>query len=405
MLLGDIPSDGTPIPSPFDTLVVSVIFLLLSAGADFLIIFAVLRDKGNLHLDMQIIMSLVVGDFLFAGMQIGYAIYGKIDIHVFVACLVVIVYLTFKLYNQIALINNSNWVIGKIGCFWDATIVIITFGVVIASLFLLTLNRYLALIQRIHMSQKQVTIAIISIWVGLIGLVSCFIPVNNDPFFSLQPSRLYCFIATHSSEPFNIIAAMLILCFIVATMAFIVYAWTVIVLKYIKLINEKSIQNEFAPDGPRELTKMEVRLIKKALLIAGTFVFCWSFIVAKILYELITETEGPVWLDHIVVFMACLEPIVNALILYTYDANIRQNIDQIFRVFSFIKLNPRSLSSTNRAKAAIKVDRKGGERIVTPVLQNGNGVIQLTVVQDDTATKIIPGDRNLYPNSPLVFSR
>lgn len=279
--------------------------------------------------------------------------------------------------------------------------VIITVGVAIASLFLLTLHRYLALIHRIHLSQKQVTISIISIWLGLIGLVSSFIPVNNDPFISLQPSRLYCFIATHSSEPFNIIAAMLILGVIVGTMAFLVYAWTVIVLKYIHLVNEKSIQNEFAPDGPRELTKMEIRLIKKALLIAGTFVFCWSFIVAKILYELVTEIEAPVWLDYIVVFMACLEPIVNALILYTYDASIRQNINQIFHVFSFITLNPKSFSS--RTQLPIEFDQKVGEMIVSPILKNANGVIQLTVMQDDTATKII-GDRNLGSNSPLVFS-
>lgn len=102
MLLGDIPSDGTPIPIPFDTLLVSVIFLLLSAGADFLIIFAVLRDKGNLHLDMQIIMSLVVADFLFAGMEIVIAINGKLYLAMyfdesFVACLVVIVQFTIFL--------------------------------------------------------------------------------------------------------------------------------------------------------------------------------------------------------------------------------------------------------------------------------------------------------------------
>jgi hypothetical protein len=69
--------------------------------------------------------------------------------------------------------------------------------------------------------------------------------------------------------------------------------------------------------------------MKKAICICAAFITCWMFFVAKIVYELITKSPAPIEYDSIVVSAAAMHPIINGIVLYTYDAKVRLNIQDL----------------------------------------------------------------------------
>ena len=209
-------------------------------------------------------------------------------------------------------------------CDWNVNLIIITLGASILSLSLLTLLKYLAIIKAIYPSQRQVTMSIISVWLFFGILILAFQPLDVDQQDALQTTHLYCFIALYSSEPYVMAGSLIVLIYILLNMGFQVWAYSVIVITYSRLQKRKRKSGNY--------TANEVRLMKKAIGICATFIICWSFFVFKIIYELGSGKESPFILDSIVEFLAALQAIINALILYRYDAKVRRNIQELFPI-------------------------------------------------------------------------
>lgn len=228
--------------------------------------------------------------------------------------------------------------------------IIITLGASILSLSLLTLLKYLAIIKAVYPSQRQVTLSIIGVWVFFGILILAFQPLDVDQQDALQTTHLYCFIALYSTEPYVMAGSLIVLIYILLNMGFQVGAYSVIVFTYSRLQKRKRISGNY--------TLNEVRLMKKAIGICATFILCWSFFVIKIFYEVVSGKESPFLLDTIVEFLAALQPIINGLILYRYDAKVRVNIQELFPILLNFSMQDQS---TKREKKQNEIAMKAGK--------------------------------------------
>ena len=76
----------------------------------------------------------------------------------------------------------------------------------------------------------------------------------------------------------------------------------------------------------------EWRLIKKSVAIAGIFSGTWIFFCVKTGYEVVSGETSPEWLDYFWGVLATLNPVINCVILYTYDGKVRSNVRELLYV-------------------------------------------------------------------------
>jgi hypothetical protein len=249
------------------------------------------------------------------------------------------------------------------------------------SLSLLTLLKYLAAIKNIYLSQRQITLSICSIWLFFGLLLVVFIPLADDIQNALQPSHIYCFIANYSTDTYVMASSLVALLYILCNMIFQVWAYSVIVYTY------SSLQSRKRKKGNH--TANEVRLMKKAICICAAFITCWMFFVAKIVYELITKSPSPIEYDSIVVSAAAMHPIINGIVLYTYDAKVRLNIQDLI---PFLKPKKKIIKKIINTRAVNGEAARELEREENRVVVQQSAPLE-TQILSDMPTQII----NLNP--------
>ena len=254
-----------------------------------------------------------------------------------------------------------------VGCLLTEALIVFSLGASILSVFAMTLHRYLIVVRRVHITRKQAFGILSGIWVGLAVVVCLFASMGDmGAAVSLQSNGLYCFIAMHRPDTVTLLASLLVLLFIVGTMVFIVYAYYFIVKRYIDLKKEAKKRQEVSVQHPADNIKEieaqqhrkefspaalilqirrpkaagnnqnstmgdgEIKLLKKAIAIAGSFVFIWVFFVVKIIYEVSNQRPVAVAYDSLIEVMFTAYPIFNGVILYLYDAKCRNNILDLF---------------------------------------------------------------------------
>ena len=104
-----------------------------------------------------------------------------------------------------------------------------------------------------------------------------------------------------------------------AIMSILVSAYTRLVLFYHTRVKGKRSEKK----------RKEWLLFKKALAISGSFVFSWTFLVAIMTYSVCTGNAVSIETDFIVCAVVVLNPLLNAFILWKYDAKVRQNFREL----------------------------------------------------------------------------
>lgn len=102
-------------------------------------------------------------------------------------------------------------------------------------------------------------------------------------------------------------------------MAILIFAYTRLVLFYHTRVKGRRSEKK----------KKEWLLFKKALAISGSFVFSWSFLVAIMTYSVTTGNVVSIDTDLIICAVVVLNPLLNAYILWNYDAKVRQNFREL----------------------------------------------------------------------------
>jgi hypothetical protein len=248
ILLKDITFDIIPFTNEITNItMVLVSELLLGIIIDILIIYSFLKQR-DLPIDSQFILSLTIADFLFCA-----------------------VFLVSHIFNAV----RSGWATGQVGCLFTAIALIYTLGMSILSITGMTLHRYLIVIHQFHLTQKQVYIILSVLWCGLASVIAGFVSSKDlrEYGIGLTSGMGYCMIVFARQETLNIIAGSAVLAFILIPMTFLVFAYYRIVATYSKLLAGKKMKQSVK-------TIQENRLVKKAVAITGSFMFCMFSLLA-----------------------------------------------------------------------------------------------------------------------------
>lgn len=265
----------------------------------------------------------------------------------------------------------TNIAIQLLGCMWSQILFIYTLRCSILSMFAMTFHRYMIVIHSYHLSQKKVYAIIGSIWLGMALSIGLFAASQSqDTAIGLQASKLYCYLAMDSTETHNIISSSFVIFVLLVTMLFLVFAYYSIVKRYIDMkamaakkkngeSGKSPIQKIAEPpaDGrANEITiinrlgENEIKVIKKAIAISGSFSAVWTFFVGKSIFEMVCHQEVSSYYDIFTVLLYAANPIVNGIILYLYDAKCRKNINELFYYKTLVSI----LESKRRKRTLVK---------------------------------------------------
>ena len=250
-------------------------------------------------------------------------------------------------------------ILQSLGCMWSQVLIIYTLGCSILSIFAMTFHRYMIVIHSYYLNQKQVYATIASIWLGMMLCIGLFAASQTqDIAIGLQASKLYCYLAMDSTETHNIISSSFVIFVLLATMLFLVFAYYSIVKRYIdmKAMAAKKKKEESGKSPLRNMEHLpvaghakdvsilnrlgenEIKLIKKAIAISGTFCAIWAFFVGKAIFEMVYHQEVSSSYDVFTVILYAANPIINGIILYLYDAKCRKNINELFYYKTLVSL-------------------------------------------------------------------
>ena len=146
---------------------------------DTILIYALCRDR-NIPFDSQFIISLSLADALFS-----------------------LVNVAIQPFDA----SRGGYAMGNVGCMLNAGLCIIFAACSIVSISMLAAYRYLVGIRNYHPSQKQVLIAIGSVWIVSACVVTSFLPIWKQ-VVALQSGNGYCFIAFWSRDPVAMTASL-----------------------------------------------------------------------------------------------------------------------------------------------------------------------------------------------------
>ena len=148
ILLKDLSSDLIPYTSVEKGILIGFIsYTSIAMLLSCLLIFAIVKQQA-IQIDTQYLLHICVADLLFS---------------LFV--------LTFHFIN----LNAGGWATGGYGCLWSAMGILVTIGLSMFTISLLTAHRYLIVIHRMYLSQNQVYMSIAGIWAFLAVAASLYI--------------------------------------------------------------------------------------------------------------------------------------------------------------------------------------------------------------------------------------
>jgi hypothetical protein len=124
-----------------------------------------------------------------------------------------------------------------------------------------------------------------------------------------------------SRRAINILFLLLLVSVIILTLLGFIISYLKIIFLFQKL---------FAKKNTEERQVKEHLLIKKAICITSAYAACWIPYISMMLYEIISGTPVLVVFDILASVLISLNPAINAVVLYFFDANIRYQIRLLF---------------------------------------------------------------------------
>jgi hypothetical protein len=281
---------------------------------------AVLLAQRNQKLtpDMKLIISLVCADIYF--------------------CTSVIVY-------DIGNLAGGGWVFGGTGCVIDAMIVIGSCFASVFTLLAITIERFRTVLISQRVTNRQAHWMLVAIWVTSLCIV--FIPVvsnGSGTAYGLNTGLLVCTIAWPEKLPAALLMTSLALGTLVIGTCLIAFVYTKIVLAYFDIQKKVATSGGTATGGngsqvlhsaaastsKERYSDQEKKLLIKSAVLTGSFFFCWTPYMVKILYEIATSTSIPPEWDIVCSMGALANSAMNSYLLMFLDARIKKGVFELF---------------------------------------------------------------------------
>ena len=181
----------------------------------------------------------------------------------------------------------------------------------------------------------------------LVMLLMNVINGGDGTLSGLQVSKLWCFVAMSLPTARNMVAATLILAFIIGNIFILIFSHLAIIRAYAKwkkkttqhltnappldIVKNKTLRKGHQKNQPSLLNdadrlRKEKLLVRKSIAISTLFASTYILFVCKALYEMISHQQVSFIFDSLVEFFGIIGPVVNVYILYVYDAKFKRNI-------------------------------------------------------------------------------
>ncbi|KAJ3318892.1 hypothetical protein HDV06_006944 [Boothiomyces sp. JEL0866] len=273
-------------------------FMATSVGCigSLLVIISSLRQ--NINASMLLLLSLTCADFMYSA-------------HVWV--------------NTIQVLYHHQYAFGKTGCTISHVIAMISAMTSGCSLVLITVERYLAIFYKQYLTVEKSCMWLIILWI--LGFLVALVPVftgNLDDALALSPSKMYCSFAYTNHDPKVLLGVILALSILGVNVQILTAGYYQIVSFYIQQNNQTK--------SKKKLSDREKQLIKKAVVICLTYIFCWTPLALVIVYEEVTLKVVDPNLDAFCGLMTVMNGALNPYLLIIMDGRIKQNVYALLNI-------------------------------------------------------------------------
>ncbi|KAJ3304587.1 Substance-K receptor [Kappamyces sp. JEL0829] len=230
------------------------------------------------------------------------------------------------LYHSVNL-SFGRWYFSTTGCVIENIITVASTGTSLMTLAIITAERYLAIFSNYMISITQAKVIIVMIWT--ISFMMGSMPVifrSEIAGIALHPSKLVCVVAWWS--PIPIIKAIAIFSFSITFLSVITLGlvYTHIVYFYISHKKNKRFQSK------------ERTLIAKSIALTVTFTICWGPYFCMCLYEIVSGKPVSSVIDTICSVLAVFNSTANPILLYQFDARVKNDVQQFSSAVKLLKL-------------------------------------------------------------------
>ncbi|KAJ3305505.1 Melanopsin [Kappamyces sp. JEL0829] len=195
----------------------------------------------------------------------------------------------------------------------------------VAGISSLALERYLSVCRGIRITQRTAWLWVVLIWTP--GLSISMIPFITSAVFtsiSLDQSYLFCMFAWYSNTPAALAATILSLVLFVSTLVIMMFCYW----RVFRTFNKAMRSNLHAAKTSQKIAMKlaESKVLQLCVVLTASFFVGWGPEALKILYELVTRTESPVWLAYIGSLIATMHFSINPFLLIIFDNRIKRNV-------------------------------------------------------------------------------
>lgn len=220
------------------------------------------------------------------------------------------------------------------------------------SLSAMTIHKYLSILHSVHFERYHVFAMIALAWFFpcLVMLLMNVINGGDGTLSGLQVSKTWCFVAMSLPAARNMVAAALIMAFIIGNILILIFSHLAIIRAYAKwkkkttqhltnappldIVKYQTLRKGHQKNQPSLLydadrLRKEKLLVRKSIAISSLFASTYILFVCKALYEVILHQQVSFFFDSLVEIFAIIGPVVNVYILYVYDAKFKRNIRKL----------------------------------------------------------------------------
>lgn len=222
-------------------------------------------------------------------------------------------------------LKQGGWATGAAGCVVSSVYTMNAVGASMIHAFVMTLERYTAILYGKTMTKKVAVRTVIAIW--SIILLLALMPVLTGTYREsvvLSPSFLNCTPNWTSSSFLSRGCALISFATLFVTAIFSIFAYTRIILSYKALLMAKKIKEK----------KKERTLLLKAITISLSFTVLWIPYGILILSNIITRSVASESFDIAAVILGVLNAFFNPIIFYTLDNGIRSSCNRTLSVLT-----------------------------------------------------------------------
>jgi hypothetical protein len=230
-------------------------------------------------------------------------------------------------------IPGGGWSSGRIGCIIDAFIVCSSCFCSILTLLFVTLERYLQVVHSQELSKSRAWKAIIGLWT--LSFILGGLPLITNTFgvtYGLQSSNLLCVFSWWDVSPAQIVMHVTSFSAIGGCLTVMIFCYTNIFLKFRQTVRSvgSATKSDTQVSGTKEkeglISKKEMQLLIKSVVLTFTYVLGWSPYMIKIIVEIATQRRVPSEWEFFCQMCVLTNSTMNSFLMMLLDARIKQNV-------------------------------------------------------------------------------